>query len=178
VPNTLREAKPEDVPALAALHVRAFDETHCSGLPEGPTYELRQSQWRQAFATADGSWFCLVIEDEQGGSWPREGNPHDGGVPGFTELNKIYCLCRVSARVSADSCSVQSRIASSPRVSPRCCSLVTQRSRPTVSTRRLARSGYTALRGNSTAVLAVVTFAPWLRLALIEPASECSSSVA
>ena len=60
----IREVRPDDVPALARLHVATFIETHGGVNP--PTYELRQSQWRQAFAVIDGSWFCFVIEAPDG----------------------------------------------------------------------------------------------------------------
>lgn len=94
---TLREAKPDDVPALAALHVQTFNETHRKGLPGGPTYALRENQWRQAFANPGARWFCVVIEDEHGQLVGfAKGTPHDGGVPGFAgEFNKIYLLRRV-----------------------------------------------------------------------------------
>jgi ribosomal protein S18 acetylase RimI-like enzyme len=97
VPFNLREARPDDVPALAALHVQTFNETHRGGLPGGPSYELRESQWRQAFASAAGSWFCFVIEDERGELVGfAKGTPHHEGVPVLKgELNKIYVLSRV-----------------------------------------------------------------------------------
>ena len=97
MPFILREAKPEDVPALAALHVETFNETHRGGRPGGPPYKLREGQWREAFRRADGSWFSFVIEDDRGELVGfAKGTPHDGGVPGFAgELNKIYLLRRV-----------------------------------------------------------------------------------
>jgi GNAT superfamily N-acetyltransferase len=97
VPFVLREAKPEDVPALAALHVQTFNETHRGGRSGGPSYELREHQWREAFGTPDGSWFCFLVEDERGELVGfAKGTPHNGGVPGFAgELNKIYLLRRV-----------------------------------------------------------------------------------
>ena len=97
MPFILREAKPEDVPALAALHVQTFNETHRGGRSGGPSFELRQSQWREAFSRIDGSWFCVVIEGERGELVGfAKGTPHHGGVPGFAgELNKIYLLRRV-----------------------------------------------------------------------------------
>ena len=93
----LRLATAHDVPALAALHVRTFDETHRGGRPGGPSYELREQQWREAFVSEDGNWFCFVVEDDSGGLVAfAKGRPHDGGVPGFAgELNKIYALRRV-----------------------------------------------------------------------------------
>ena len=86
-----------DIPALAALHVQTFNETHRSGRPGGPPYELRERQWREAFERQDGSWFCYVIEHSRGELLGfAKGTPHDGGVPGYAgELNKIYLLQRV-----------------------------------------------------------------------------------
>jgi hypothetical protein len=51
------------VPALAQLHVDTFIETH--GGP-GPTYQLRASQWRQAFREENPNWFCYVVADAHG----------------------------------------------------------------------------------------------------------------
>ena len=92
----IRHATPDDVPTLARLHVHTFNETHGGG----PSYELRERQWREAFTVADGSWFCLVVEDDKGDLVAfAKGTPHDGGVPGCTgELNKIYALRRVHRR--------------------------------------------------------------------------------
>ena len=97
MPFHIRDAMPFDVPALAALHVQTFNETHRGGRPGGPTHELRERQWRDAFETIDDSWFCLVIENDRGELVGfAKGTPHDGGVPGFeAELNKIYLLRRV-----------------------------------------------------------------------------------
>lgn len=93
----LREAREADVSALARLHVQTFIETHRRGLPGGPSCELRERQWREAFAQLDGSWFCYVVEDDRGELVGfAKGTPHDGGVPGYAgELNKIYVLQRV-----------------------------------------------------------------------------------
>lgn len=93
----LREAREADLPALAKLHVDTFNETHRGGRPGGPSYELRERQWREAFARQDGSWFCYVVEDGNGELVGfAKGTPHNGGVPGYAgELNKIYLLQRV-----------------------------------------------------------------------------------
>lgn len=93
----IRDAREDDVPALARLHVQTFNETHRGGRDGGPSYELRERQWREAFAVTDGSWFCFVVEDGGGDLVGfAKGTPHDGGVPGFAgELNKIYVLRRV-----------------------------------------------------------------------------------
>jgi ribosomal protein S18 acetylase RimI-like enzyme len=97
MPFTIRDATPADVPALAKLHVQTFNETHCAGPNNGPSYELREQQWRAAFRVTDGSWFCFVVEEDAAGLVAfAKGTPHDGGVPGFAgELNKIYALRRV-----------------------------------------------------------------------------------
>ncbi len=96
----LREARDADVPALAALHVNTFNETHRGGHSGGPSYELREQQWREVFERQDGSWFCYVIEDDRGELVGfAKGTPHDGGVAGYAgELNKIYLLHRVQRR--------------------------------------------------------------------------------
>jgi GNAT superfamily N-acetyltransferase len=93
----LRDAHETDIAALAALHVLTYNETHRGGRPGGPSHELRERQWRDAFAQQDGSWFCFVIEDDDGELVGfAKGTPHDGGVPGYAgELNKIYLLRRV-----------------------------------------------------------------------------------
>lgn len=93
----IRELRDTDIPALAALHVQTFNETHRGGQPGGPSYELRHQQWRQLFDQQYGTWFCYVIEDDEGTLVGfAKGRPHDGGVPGYEgELNKIYLLQRV-----------------------------------------------------------------------------------
>jgi len=92
----LREALEADIPALAKLHVETFSETHRGGRPGGPSYELRQRQWREVFDRQDGSWFCYVVDHRGELVGFAKGIPHDGGVPGYAgELNKIYLLQRV-----------------------------------------------------------------------------------
>ena len=79
-----------DAPALAALHVRTFQETH----GRGPGVAVRQEQWQAILSRGDASDFTLVVEDADGAlvAFAR-GTPHEGGVPGFAgELNKIYVL--------------------------------------------------------------------------------------
>jgi ribosomal protein S18 acetylase RimI-like enzyme len=87
----IREARADDVPALAALHVATFKEAH--GQRRAPTYELREAQWRTAVERGL-NWFCYVAE-APGGQLVgfAKGELHDGGVPGFEgELDKIYVL--------------------------------------------------------------------------------------
>lgn len=60
----IRYATVADVPALAALHVSTFNETH--GLINAPTTETRTWQWQKAFQEKGDNWFCFVIEKENG----------------------------------------------------------------------------------------------------------------
>jgi ribosomal protein S18 acetylase RimI-like enzyme len=87
----IREATAADVPALADLHVRTFNETH----GPGPTYEIRERQWREALQGTDESRFCFVVEGPNGAlvGFAR-GVPYDhSDLPDFAgELNKIYVL--------------------------------------------------------------------------------------
>src|SRR5713101_532341 len=79
MPFQIRQASSDDVPALARLHVQTFNETHRGGQSGGPSYELRERQWRDAFTVTDGSWFCFVVEDDNGELVAfAKGTPHDG----------------------------------------------------------------------------------------------------
>jgi len=84
----MREATAADIPALARLHVRTFQETHGGG----PTPQIRESQYRQKFAATDGGWFCFVAVrpdgDLVGFAVGQPGDPPDGGG----HVNKIYVL--------------------------------------------------------------------------------------
>jgi GNAT superfamily N-acetyltransferase len=90
-PAIVREAQPGDIEALAALHVTTFKQAH--GRFWAPSYALRESQWRSAFAHGT-DWFCYVAEAPNGELVGfAKGTLHDGGVPGYEgELNKIYVL--------------------------------------------------------------------------------------
>jgi L-amino acid N-acyltransferase YncA len=97
----IRDATAADVPALARLHVATFNETHAPVLMDGPTYDLREYQWRQAFESADGSWFCLVIEATDGqliglAKGQRYAHPDQPDFAG--EVNKIYLLRKYHRR--------------------------------------------------------------------------------
>ena len=50
---TIREAIPEDIPALAALHVKTWKETYWN-VKNPPTYGIREQQWREQFKVTDG----------------------------------------------------------------------------------------------------------------------------
>jgi GNAT superfamily N-acetyltransferase len=85
-----RAATAADALALAQLHVATFVETH--GGP-GPTFTVRERQWREAFSQRSGFWFCVVIVSPDGELVGfAKGVPHHD-VSGYTgELNKIYIL--------------------------------------------------------------------------------------
>jgi ribosomal protein S18 acetylase RimI-like enzyme len=90
----IRDAVVSDIPALARLHVAAWNETY-PGSSSPPTVELRERQWREAFALTDGSWFAIVIEDRNGqlvGFAKGKRYRHED-LPQFSgELNKLYVL--------------------------------------------------------------------------------------
>jgi GNAT superfamily N-acetyltransferase len=87
----IREATIDDVPELAALHVTTFNETH-GDFPNGPTYKLRENQWRKAFHEKDESWFCFVIDEDGKLIGFAKGIPHHHDPAFAGELNKIYLL--------------------------------------------------------------------------------------
>ena len=86
----IRDAAVDDAPALAALHVRTFQQTHGGG----PSVGVRRQQWEAILGRGDARDFTFVVEDDTGAlvAFAR-GTPHDGGVTGYVgELNKIYVL--------------------------------------------------------------------------------------
>ena len=90
----IRDATAADVPALAALHTKAWSETYWT-VKNPPTYEIREQQWREQFEVKDDSWFCLVVENSK-----KQLVGFAKGVPYMHatladysgELNKIYLL--------------------------------------------------------------------------------------
>jgi L-amino acid N-acyltransferase YncA len=90
----IREAKAEDIPALAALHVKTWNETYWN-VRNPPTYSIRERQWREQFQVTDGSWFCFVVENRKGELVGfAKGKRYDhSDLPDYSgELNKIYVL--------------------------------------------------------------------------------------
>jgi L-amino acid N-acyltransferase YncA len=91
---TTRDVVPEDLHALAALHVKTWAETY-PNVKRPPSYELRERQWREQFEATDGTWFCFVVVSPKGeligfakGTMPSSTEPSDAsGV-----LSKIYLL--------------------------------------------------------------------------------------
>lgn len=88
---TMRDAGPADLDALAQLHVDTFNETHLGPLGRGPSFGLRQAQWREKLAELHATNFVLVIETPAGElvgfCWvhPTNDNPQ-----WEVRLNKIY----------------------------------------------------------------------------------------
>ena len=90
----IREATIEDLPALAALHVKTWSETYWTVLSP-PTFTTRNYPWQQQFKITDGSWFCFVIENKQGEliGFAKGKTYRHSDLPEFSgELNKIYLL--------------------------------------------------------------------------------------
>jgi ribosomal protein S18 acetylase RimI-like enzyme len=86
---TFRDARPHDIPALAALHVKTWAATY-PGVRHPPTFDIRERQWRDAFAHVDGRWFCVAIENARGDLVGfAKGVVRDDGTG---DLNKIYLL--------------------------------------------------------------------------------------
>lgn len=89
----IREATIDDVPALAALHVKTYRETH--GFWGSPTTKTRRFQWQKFFQDKDDQRFCIVIENEEGnliGFAKGEPYTHADHAEFSGELNKIYLL--------------------------------------------------------------------------------------
>src|SRR5215471_7769126 len=72
----IREATAADIPALAALHVKTWNDTYAPFLMKGPSYSIRERQWREKFEENDPEWFCFVVERP------------DGRLVGFAQGNR------------------------------------------------------------------------------------------
>jgi GNAT superfamily N-acetyltransferase len=88
----VREASAADIPALARLHVTTWNATYAPLLMKGPSYHVRERQWREAFAKNEAGWFCFVVERPDGeliafAQGNRSDHPEFGG-----QLNKVYVL--------------------------------------------------------------------------------------
>ena len=90
----VREATPGDIPALAHLHVKTWNDTYRT-VVNPPSVQLRERQWREQFGKSDGTWFCFVIENSRrelvgfakGMLYTSDDLPNYSG-----ELSKIYLL--------------------------------------------------------------------------------------
>ena len=90
----IREVTTEDIPALAELHVKTWSDTY-PNIKNPPTYEIREWQWRDQFKISDGSWFCFVVEKQNGEliGFAKGKKYNHSDLPGYSgELNKIYLL--------------------------------------------------------------------------------------
>jgi ribosomal protein S18 acetylase RimI-like enzyme len=90
----IREATPEDIPVLAALHVKTWNETYWN-VRNPPAYRIREQQWREQFKVTDGSWFCFVVENRKGElvGFAKGKAYNQSGLPAYSgELSKIYLL--------------------------------------------------------------------------------------
>jgi ribosomal protein S18 acetylase RimI-like enzyme len=96
-PLKFREATSDDIPQLAALHVVTWAATY-PHVQRPPTFEIRERQWRDAFANRDGSWFCyLAVEAAPGQErlvgFAKGQDYQSPELPDFAgELSKIYLL--------------------------------------------------------------------------------------
>lgn len=89
---TIRNATEADIPALARVHVVAWNATYAPMLMKGPGVAIREGQWREKFAAGDSAWFCYVVARGNGeivgfAQAGRSDHPEYGG-----ELGKIYLL--------------------------------------------------------------------------------------
>ncbi len=81
----------DDVPALSRLHARLWADTY-PGVRHPPTAELRERQWRKAFAEEDG-WFCFVVERTDGAlvGFAKGERFRSADLPVYAgQLSKIY----------------------------------------------------------------------------------------
>ena len=62
----IREASATYVPALTWLHVTTWNATYAPLLMKGPSYNVRERQWREVFAKNENGWFCFVVERPDG----------------------------------------------------------------------------------------------------------------
>lgn len=82
-----RDAEPEDIPALAELHVTTWNATYRTS--RGPSVATRTRQWSEKFARSPRRDFVVVLENQSGRLIGfAAGNPHSGDFAG--ELSKIY----------------------------------------------------------------------------------------
>ena len=91
---TVREARAEDIPALAALHAKAWSQTYWN-IKNPPSAQLREHQWREQFKVTDGNWFCFVVENRRGElvGFAKGRSYASSDLPDYSgELSKIYLL--------------------------------------------------------------------------------------
>lgn len=89
----LRDLSATDAPALAALRVRTFRETHTPH-DGGPSVALRLQQWTDLLSATDGERFVVGLDasDTRLVGFAA-GCPHAGGVPGYQGEQVVPLLC-------------------------------------------------------------------------------------
>jgi ribosomal protein S18 acetylase RimI-like enzyme len=89
---TMRDAGLADLAKLAQLHVDTFNETHVGPLGSGPTFAVREWQWREKLGELHATNFVLVVETPAkelvGFCWVHPTSDD----PLRARLNKIYLL--------------------------------------------------------------------------------------
>jgi ribosomal protein S18 acetylase RimI-like enzyme len=91
----IREARVEDLPALARVHVTTWNATHRGWRGSRPSYDLRSRQWKEKLESRPDGWFCYVAESPDGsivGFATGQAYAHHD-LPEFdAQLAKIYLL--------------------------------------------------------------------------------------
>lgn len=83
----VRDAEPEDIPALAELHVTTWNATYRTS--RGPSVATRTRQWSEKFARMPRRDFVVLMENQSGGLIGfAAGTPHGGEFAG--QLSKVY----------------------------------------------------------------------------------------
>ena len=85
----IEEATSAHIPVIARVHVRSWNDAYGRLGARGPCVEFREQQWREAFAKADGSWFCFALTTAQG---ELVGFAKATQTGSSAELNKIFLL--------------------------------------------------------------------------------------
>ncbi len=62
---TIREISEVDIPAIAELHVKTWNDTY-PFVKKTPTVALREWQWREQFKDSKNNWFAFVVENARG----------------------------------------------------------------------------------------------------------------
>lgn len=90
----IREARAEDIPELATLHVKTWADTYWF-VKNPPTYAIREWQWKEQFKETADQWFCYVIFNSRHqmiGFVRGRTRQHERYSEFTGELNKIYLL--------------------------------------------------------------------------------------
>jgi ribosomal protein S18 acetylase RimI-like enzyme len=84
----IRDATEADIPALAEVHVHAWNAAYNA---TGPSVAVREQQWRQVFASPDGTRFVLLVQRSNGDLVGfAMGSAHEGRYA--AQLDKIHLI--------------------------------------------------------------------------------------